>query len=266
MWQTEITIFAILVNIVLLIFIAGIVIFVLQFRQKKMQYEKEKKLADEQHEKDLLNTQLNIQHQTMQHIGSEIHDSVGQKLTLASLYINQINQANRFPELNPKIATIGNLINESLEELRTLSKTLNNPALAQTGLIELLKEEARQINSSGVCQIALHFSGSMPDILPSEKNIIFRILQEFIQNSLKHSGCSLISIHVTNAIHELHITAMDDGKGFDLTVTSEGIGLSNMKRRAQQIGASLSLQSSSTEGTSLNLHLPAKNKNTTSSL
>lgn len=262
MGKAEITIFIVLVNIVLLIFIAGIIIFVFQFRQRKMEYVREKKIVDEQHQRELLNTQLEIQHQTMQHIGSEIHDSVGQKLTLAFLYTNQLTYNNQFPGLSERINTIGNIINESLEELRALSKTLSNPSLAQAGLLDLLKHESVRVNASGVCRIFLKSNAETLDLPPSEKNIIFRILQEFIQNSLKHAQCKRIDLDLNLQVQEnkLYIMATDDGKGFDITDEPRGIGLSNMKRRARQIGMGLHLQSKPGKGTILMLDLAIQKK------
>jgi signal transduction histidine kinase len=262
MGQSEITIFIILVNIVLLIFIAGTIIFVLQFRRRKMEYEREKHRAAEQHQHDLLNAQLEIQHQTMQHIGSEIHDSVGQKLTLASIYANQLSYYNQYPELADKINAISNFVNESLDELRFLSKTLTQPALAQAELVELLGNESEQVNASGACHVYIQKKVPEPVLSLTVKNVLFRILQEFIQNSLKHAHCKRICITIDLDEQQqcLTIIAVDDGKGFDLSVEPKGIGLSNMDRRARQIGAAFHLQSEQGKGTTLRLSLPVEKK------
>jgi signal transduction histidine kinase len=255
MEQAEMTIFVVLANIVLLIFVAGTIIFIFQFRQRKLKYEMEKASIREQHQLELLHAQLEIQHQTMQHIGSEIHDSVGQKLTLAFLYTKQLIQGKSLPEISGKMDTIGNIITESLEELRQLSKTLNNPELGRADLITLLKNECSQVNAAGVCYLSVESNVSVIDIPSPEKNILFRILQEFIQNSLKHAHCKRIFIHLQLQHAHLLVKAADDGKGFDTIAIPNGIGLGNMKRRAQQIGADFMLQSEPGSGTILTLDL-----------
>jgi signal transduction histidine kinase len=91
------------------------------------------------------------------------------------------------------------------------------------------------------------------------KNFLLRIIQEFIQNSLKHSGCEKITVTLNHTESGLMIMVSDDGKGFDLhTIKSEGIGLSNMERRIKIIGGTFDLQSQPGKGTVLNLYIPFK--------
>ncbi|MEZ2445938.1 sensor histidine kinase [Chitinophaga sp. RCC_12] len=258
MEQAEMTIFIILVSVILLIFIAGTIIFMFQFQQKKLKHNMEKASILEQHQRELLHAQLEIQRRTMQQIGSEIHDSVGQKLTLAFLYTSQLLQGRQLSEITERVDTIGNIITESLAELRQLSKTLNNPELAEADLITLLQNECRQVNAAGICYLSLESNVSTIAIPSPEKNILFRILQEFIQNSLKHAHCKRIFIQLDLQHGHLLVKASDDGKGFDTVVIPNGIGLGNMKRRAQQIGADFTLQSTPGNGTILTLYLPTE--------
>ena len=94
MGKTEIIIFIILTSLIVVIFIMGIFLFAFQYKRKRKEYINEKQIRNEQHQQELLTTQLEIQTQTMQHIGREIHDNVGQKLTLASLYTQQLAYEN----------------------------------------------------------------------------------------------------------------------------------------------------------------------------
>ena len=176
-----------MINIVILILIFGIILFIVQYRKRRLMHNKEKQQIDERHQHELLATQFESQKQTMQHIGTEIHDNVGQKLTLASLYSKQLS--THTPNLEEKIQSIGAIIDESLIELRQLSKTLTNPELANAGLLQLLNEEAKRINAAGICHVTIRSGETEIELPQSDKNILFRLLQEFIQNSLKHSAC-----------------------------------------------------------------------------
>ncbi|MEP7237458.1 MAG: ATP-binding protein [Ferruginibacter sp.] len=251
MGQSEITILIIISNIILLIFIGGIIIFIFQYRKRRVTHNKEKEQINLQHQQELLTTQLQSQQQTMQHIGTEIHDNVGQKLTLASLYSKQITAGTS--NLEKKINAIGNIIDEALSELRQLSKTLTNPDLANAGLLVLLNEEAKRINASGICFVTV--KADKPDLAltQGQKNILLRLLQEFIQNSLKHAGCRKIEIEISKENNSLSIMATDDGTGFDTNTVSTGIGLQNMKRRAEQLNAIYDLQSEGGKGTTLHV-------------
>lgn len=254
MKQSEIIAFIIIANIILIIFIVGIIQFIIQYRKRKIEHMQATDLLNEQHTQELLEKQLDTQQQTMQHIGREIHDNVGQKLTLASLYTKQLSiQANK--NQDEKIVAIGNMIDESLNELRLLSKTLTNPQLANAGLCFLLQEEAKRINLSGVCYVKVDCNESEISITQATKNILFRLLQEFIQNSLKHAGCKKITIDIQSQSNQIKITATDDGKGFDTQAPYTGIGLQNMQRRAEEIGAVYQLISHAGKGTTLILSI-----------
>lgn len=211
-------------------------------------------MLNEKHTREILTTQLESQQQTMQHIGIEIHDNVGQKLTLASLYSKQLTAGAE--DIQGKISLIGNIIDEALAELRQLSKTLTNPSIADAGILELLFEEAKRINASSICYLNVTAENLTANLPYTKRNILFRLLQEFIQNSLKHAACRKINIHLEQKNGFMEITASDDGKGFRLTDFSTGIGLQNMKRRADQLAAIFELKTGEGKGTILFLQFP----------
>lgn len=254
MGQTEVKIFIVLVGIVILIFIVGIIMFVFQYRKRKLLHYEEKLAIEKQHKFDLMNTQLETQRQAMQHIGQEIHDSVGQKLTLASLYAKRLAHGDQLNELEGKAAEIGKIIDASLAELRQLSKTLTNPQFASIDIITLLKEEEAHVNATGVCRLSIETNEPKMGISLTGKNILLGLLQEFIQNSLKYAGCEQILICFKKEGPDIFITASDNGKGFDMNVRSNGIGLQNMKKRAEQLNAEYVITSEPGKGTSVFLH------------
>lgn len=258
MGQAEVTIFIILANVILLIFIIGIVIFIFQYRRRKLLYEKEKQQIHERHSIELLNTQIEMQQQTMHHIGREIHDNVGQKLTLAALYAQQMEFLNRFPEINPQIANISSIINESLADLRSLSKSLTDTTQEDIDLRKLIQSECDRVNALGMCRVRYEITGNSLQTSLSVKQVVVRILQEFIQNSLKHAACTEIVIITDMNETDFTITAADNGKGFDRNVQKEksGIGLTNMERRAQLINADFVLSSKMGVGTNLKICIP----------
>lgn len=258
MGEREITTFIVIANVLLLIFISGIIIFIAQYRKRRMLHETEKEMISKTHQQELLSRQVEIQTQTMRDIGREIHDNVGQKLTLASIYSNQLSHEN--PAQNQKIEQISKLLNESLQDLRQLSKSLVQPQLAQFDLINLLEEEAKQINQTGV-KLKIKTELKALDLDLETKNSVFRLLQEFIQNSLKHSKCKYITVEIVHKeafassedFSKIQISIEDDGIGFDQNIKKEGIGLSNMKRRAYEIGAGFELKSEIGKGTKLTI-------------
>lgn len=254
--EAELIGFIIAGNIVLLILIGGIVFFIFQYRRRRRVFESEKIEARLRHEWELLNMQLETQKETMQLIGQEIHDNVGQQLTLASLYARQHN-----PEQNKeRLEEIAGIIDKSLHELRQLSKSLTHPEQAGSGLLTMLRATAKRISASGFCFVEIIADEEQDKLGVTDKHILFRLLQEFIQNSLKHAQCRKVTITLNYESRVLHITAADDGVGFDTTIRSAGIGLQNMKRRAEQLHALYQLESYPGQGTRLTLKLPLRDE------
>lgn len=258
MGQTEIIIFIILTSLIVTIFLMGIFLFAFQYRKRKLLNQKEQEQLYQLHQKELLESQLEMQTQTMQYIGREIHDNVGQKLTLASLYTQQLAYENKAPQVNDKIENISRIINESLTELRQLSKSLTDNNIAENTITLLLQQECERVNSTKNCNV--HFSSYQKNItLPYQtKSILVRIAQEFLQNSIKHAGCKKIEVSLNVIGDKVCLQLKDDGKGFDAkAVTGSGIGLNNMKKRTELIGGKFFLESKTGTGTKLNIEIPS---------
>ena len=211
----------------------------------------------EDHQKELLSAQLEIQNQTMQHIGREIHDNVGQKLTLASLYTQQLAFENKAPHINDSIENISNIINESLCELRALSKTLTDNSIETKSVSELIAAEVKKISELNLCEVRFNSASNAVNASYQTKTIVLRITQEFIQNSIKHAKCSLITIDLRSENNSIQLSLYDNGIGFDVTQTKgNGIGLTNMKKRTELIQGTFALESRPNHGTQLTVILP----------
>jgi signal transduction histidine kinase len=257
MGKAEYILIIIIFNIFLVAFIVSIISFVKQFKTKKKEHTIMLEMQNEKHAQELLTTQLEMQTQTMQHIGREIHDNVGQKLTLASLYTQQLAYENKAPHITDKIENISSIINDSLAELRQLSKSLTDDNIKNNGIVALLQEECEKVNQLKKCIVAFNFEQYKIDLNYQQKSIIFRIVQEFLQNSLKHSQCKNIKVLLEANDSFVKLILEDDGNGFDLKIVSKkGIGLSNMKKRTEMIGGTFQLDSFKNIGTTLIIEIP----------
>ncbi|WP_299113068.1 ATP-binding protein [uncultured Winogradskyella sp.] len=237
-------------------FIGGIIIFVREYQKKKKQHTEELETMNLLHKKELLETQVEIQTQTMKYIGKEIHDNVGQKLTLSSIYLQQIVFENNSPQLNKNINNVNNIINESLSQLRYLSKSLTCDTIEENSMINLIDLECQKINQLKKYNINYDSSLTVNVNSYQTKSILLRIVQEFIQNSLKHSNCKNININLSNTSTELELQLSDDGQGFDIkNLKSNGIGLNNIDKRIKILNGSSSIFSNKT-GTFLTLKIP----------
>ncbi|OQP53455.1 hypothetical protein A4H97_23715 [Niastella yeongjuensis] len=225
------------------------------YRKRKMEHIKEIDRMNETFARELLQTQLEVQQQTMQHIGREIHDNVGQKLTLAALYTSQVDTAD--PAHQKKMDAISSIIDESLSDLRSLSKNLTDVNYFHTDLYQLIHNECARMEGTGRCTVHLQ-----PFHIPVKaghavKNVTLRILQEFLQNSLKHADCTVLTVALKQETDGLELYVTDNGKGFIIErQNGPGIGLSNMRKRAEIIHARFTIESTVGKGTSMRLFIP----------
>lgn len=208
------------------------------------------------HEFQLSIVKLEMQQETMKQIGREIHDNIGQKLTLASLYTQQLAFENKAPLIKPNIDNISSIINQSLNELRQLSKSLTDNRTKNNTINQLLQQECDNFNELKKCELIFNSNFENFKLPYYSKIILLRITQEFIQNSIKHADCTNITIalnHRNNSI--LQLLLQDDGKGFDYAhYKTEGIGLKNIKERIKVIDGTYELVSTQ-KGTILTIEI-----------
>ena len=256
MGETEYLLITILFNFMFLLFVVAIISYVWQYKRKKKEADIKLAFEKSEHQKELLTTQLEIQQATMQEIGLEIHDKVGQKLTLASLYLHSLEFENNTNDGSGMTSDIRILVDNSLADLRQLSKTLTDDSIAKESIILLFQQECDKVNKIKKCILKFDQGVEMLEITYHLKSMMIRIAQEFIQNSLKHANCDLITIKLTEEENYIVLKMKDDGNGFDVNNTEfSGIGLQNMKKRTETIGGKLLLKSTN-EGTQLILKLP----------
>ncbi|WP_244428626.1 sensor histidine kinase [Flavobacterium sp. B17] len=164
---------------------------------------------------------------------------------------------NKVPEVIERIEQVSQIINQTLQDLRSLSKTLTDDNINQKEIVTLIQEEVDNTNAFKKCHVDFKHNFQQLDLGFVHKNVLLRTTQEFIQNSMKHANCKNIFINLNTSekvLWELNIK--DDGIGFDPSdVKSNGIGLTNMKNRAEIIGADFRLESGKNLGTTLNIIL-----------
>jgi two-component system NarL family sensor kinase len=243
--------------LLLLSAIALLLFFLYRRRHSKWLLERQQlKLSYEQ---ELLKARLEIQEQTFRNISQEIHDNIGQVLSLAKLNISTMENAQP-AILKQKIDDSKNLVSKAIHDLSNLSRGLSTDYIADLGLPRAIEHELEMIKKSGDYETLFQSEGS-PYILDKQKElIIYRILQETLNNIIKHSVARKIIIYLLYRPEEFKLIITDNGIGFDLTPlndnTSSGLGIRNMHNRAQLIGAGFLISSTLEKGTSVSITVP----------
>lgn len=237
----------------LLMLVIFIFSFVLISRRKKNQLILEKDIQATNFRQELLNTRLEIQEQTFKNISQEIHDNIGQALSLAKLNLNTLNSPQE-----QRLEDTRNLVGKAIADLRDLSRSLHGEKIAELGLLIAIKEELKIIENTGKFGTQLHVNGR-PVTLPAQTEIIlFRIVQEALHNAVKHSGAKSCHVEINYTENSFSLSVKDDGKGFNpeqLLAAETGIGLKNMRNRAGMIQADLKIMSTPEKGTTINVSL-----------
>ncbi|WP_439553729.1 sensor histidine kinase [Flavobacterium macrobrachii] len=231
--------------------------FVGAFVYRYFKVNKEKKEAEELYLTQLYATKFEIQQQTMDNIGKEIHDNIGQKLTLASIYIQQLEHENKQTDTKEGIQNISGILNETLWEMRELTKSLTHNSISEQLIYDLIQKECERVEKLKIIKVKfLCYDKKL--ILDTEiKTILVRIVQEFIQNSIKHSACETISIVMHSLKQKATLVLTDDGIGFDLEKRySNGMGLKNMEKRVKMILGTFAIESKINVGTKITITLP----------
>jgi two-component system NarL family sensor kinase len=245
----------------ILLIISFIIIFIILYQKRRQVYAKEKAELQSQFQQTLLQSQLEIQEQTLQNISQEIHDNIGQVLSLAKLNIGTIDIYQ--PEkANIKINDSRELLAKAIQDLRNLARSMNTTYIAEMGLLRSIEYEVEMVRKSGVFIPQLNVEGQTVKLNAQKELILFRIFQELINNIIKHAAAKKVDIRIVFTEELLNITVTDNGKGFDTTQLNNnenpsfGLGLRNMQNRARLIGAEFSITSIPETGTTVNIRLP----------
>ncbi len=225
------------------------VVFLFVIFQKKKNKLLLKQVEAQKHfEQEIGELQIEIREQILRNISWELHDNIGQLLTLAKIQLQKVEEDPvHIPEINQNLTNI-------LNEVRALSRIINPDYITSINLYEAIKLETDRFNRLKYIEAAVHVQGQQQDLNPKAEVVIFRILQEFFSNTIKHSRATKLDVNLVFEDQKLTITATDNGVGFDSSKDSKnGIGLDNMKRRGALINATVELQSEPKKGTLLRL-------------
>lgn len=260
MEQEGTTILILITTLTVVILIVVIIIIFSIFQNRKIKFLFEQKETKQRFEDEIIKAQLETQEQTLQNISWELHDNVGQLLSVARMQLN-ILQPNIANGQKTILDETGEIISKSLQEIRTLSKLLNPETVKNMGLEEAIQLEVDRFNRLNFIRATFTIEGNPVTINQKNEIILFRILQEFLSNSLKHSKSTKLEVSLTYTPTELIIKAQDFGIGFDKETIKNGSGLLNMKSRAKLINTKLDLKSEKDYGVSLTLSYPLTKTN-----
>lgn len=206
--------------------------------------------------------QVEIEEQTFQRISEEIHDNIGQVLSLAKLNLHTLQLEKGHPALK-QIETVNELVSKAISDLRQLSKSLNSAQLSQYSLFQCIQLELETIKKTGLYKTELEEEGEEYTFSPEKQLILFRMIQEVLTNIIKHAKAQKILVLIHYLPDKFQLKIKDDGIGFDLGSTENqnllgrGSGIGNILRRSKLLNAEVNFSSpENQEGTLFQLTMP----------
>lgn len=241
--------------LVLLFFVAGSFLFayILLYNERKRKHAAEKKEMQRQFDEQLLQSQFEVQEHTYSALSRELHDNVGQLLNSTKLLIGVAQREIENPP--PVLNTANEILGNAIGEIRNLSKSLDKEWLQQFRLLENISLEIKRINISGTITASLETDIEKVDLISDKQLILFRIIQEALQNVIKHSKATTVKISIVESDHILHITVTDNGIGFHPEQsTFTGMGILHMRKRCEILRGNMKITPSDF-GVGLTVHI-----------
>jgi two-component system, NarL family, sensor kinase len=262
----EVTII-ILASVFFIVVAIGIIILILVYQKKQLQYIGDKKQLQVNFEKEILASKLEIQEQTLKNISQEIHDNIGQVLSLVKLNINTMN-CNEPVQIQNKINDSRQLITKAIQDLRDISRSLNTDHIVELGLSKALDYELEMIKKTGGYQVEFEIEGKQYRLESQKELILFRIVQEVLHNIIKHARATMIKVKISFEPGLFTLKIIDNGVGFDASrvesndYSKMGLGVRNMHNRAKMINTHFQITSILEKGTTIVLTLPLEHPKT----
>lgn len=211
-------------------------------------------------EKKEMSALLEGQEKERERIAADLHDRLGSMLATVKLYFNSVeeNIQQLKKENKEYYSKASSLLDDACEEVRKISHDLASGVLLKFGLVAALKELQDTVSKSNQLQMQLNIFG-MEKRLPIEmESNIYRIVQELLNNTLKHANAKSFSVQLNNNGNNLNLLVEDDGMGFDPNKLKDntGIGLKNVNERLRKLNAKLELDAIIGRGTTYIINIP----------
>lgn len=243
--ESKILNITILMSLIIAVVIIYFFVSIIRYHRRYMRLQREKIFAE-----------ITIRETERKRIAGDLHDSLGPLLSAVKLNISSVDVESTEDRL--VLDKTGGYLDEIIGSLRRISHDLLPNTLERRGLVEAIREFINQVNTKQSLNIQLFIVKEIS--IPKEKEIhIFRMIQEIVHNTIKHSGANILQIGFSEEGGHLLCLTKDDGKGFDkekALTASHGLGLRSLESRCEILNGVLTLDSTPGEGTNYFIKIP----------
>ncbi len=224
--------------------------------------ENRRKRREAEEEKQALSGRiLHAYEEERSRLARELHDEIGQALTVISLDLQylQVKLASEESFLQEKIKSSMQLLEQTLDYVRRQIVDLRPPSLDKIGLIEVVREMARELGSRAGLTIDIQEKGFSRRLPADIETALYRCIQEALTNTVRHASASKVAIEMLKNSNEVSADIQDNGKGFDpghLKFNSKGVGLAGIRERVKLLGGKLKINAAPGRGVRISILIP----------
>lgn len=224
----------------------SLIMFVYAYRKKQLVHQAEKLLLRKEFDMEIVKSHLEISEQTLKNVSREIHDNLGQRLTLVFHGLKEDEETHEMK----------GVLKEVISELRDLSRSLHGNYITDMGLDLALERECQLVQSASKIECVYTPPEHEMRLSQEQEIILFRCTQEILNNAVKYSGASRIEValSVSESEDNTQLNVSDNGCGFDQENVVEGIGLKSLRERVALLKGNIAVTSSN-EGTNIQINL-----------
>ena len=225
-----------------------LIVFVVFHQRRIIRYQKQLQKMEEEQQKILLNASIRWQEEERQRIAADLHDDAGPLLATARLYLNENLLKQDISTQLQSIYNAKQIIDDTIQLIRNISHSLMPPTLKNFGLESAINDLFQKISGTGAINASCRFHDYRQRLVPEQELLIFRVVQELINNILKHSNSSFM--HITQNVQEgrFYLRLHHDGRGITqddfekMNKSSLGLGLKNIQSRMKVLQGSINFE------------------------
>jgi two-component system NarL family sensor kinase len=232
----------------MLVLAIGLVVFIVFHQRRVIRYQMQLQRMEDEQQKILLNASIRWQEEERQRIAADLHDDAGPLLATARLYLNE-NLVHQ--DINTQLQSIYNakqIIDDTIQLIRNISHSLMPPTLKNFGLESAVNDLFQKISGSGTINASSRFHDYRQRLRPEQELLIFRVIQELVNNILKHSNASFIHLTQNYNDNKFYLRLHHDGRGITqsdferMNKSSLGLGLKNIQSRVKVLHADINFE------------------------
>lgn len=245
----------------MLILAIGIVLFIIIYERKMFHNKLRMSQMEKEYQKKLLRSSLLSQEKERDRIARDLHDDVGGILSAMNLNLQLIDKFGNSPEkIKEGLEQTSEMLEEAIKSVRRISQDLLPVTLDKFGISSAIKELCKRANHPDILDVTFMEEGTPFRFEKAKEKEFYRIVQELLNNALKHSNAKRIEIQLHWEPREIRLVVKDDGQGFEIKsngkhIKDQSLGLGNIETRANVLNADLNIISGKGKGVKINVSL-----------